>query len=163
MVTSSPTMMLIWVFILAVFILSIWLPIYIRNKIVKQIKALADNSLEMTPKEFFNMRNTTLGGKGNPKIALAHDFTGVYILFNKSKNMYYVGQSVKVISRVNAHLTGKGNGDVYADYKYGDEFTIKMIGLTESSFSSLNELERKTILTYDGYSKGYNKNRGNRN
>lgn len=76
--------------------------------------------------------------------------------------MYYVGQGKKVFQRVNNHFTGHGNGDVYADYKYGDKFTIKMIALSKSGFSTLNELERNTIRTYDAFSKGYNKTRGNK-
>lgn len=89
-------------------------------------------------------------------------FSGVYILYNSTKNMYYVGQGKNVLTRVNSHFTGHGNGDVYADYKYGDKFTIKMIELEKSGFSTLNELERNTIMTYDAYSKGYNRTRGNR-
>lgn len=76
--------------------------------------------------------------------------------------MYYVGQGKKVFQRVNNHFTGHGNGDVYADYKYGDKFTIKMIALENSGFTTLNELERNTIAPYDAYAKGYNKTRGNR-
>lgn len=83
-------------------------------------------------------------------------------MFNQSKGMYYVGQGKQVFSRVNAHFTGKGNGDVYADYKYGDKFTIKMIALENSGFSTLNELERNTIAKYNAYYKGYNKTRGNK-
>ncbi len=75
--------------------------------------------------------------------------------------LYYVGQGNKVFQRVNNHFTGHGNDDVYADYKYGDEFTIKMIELNRSGFSTLNELERNTILTYDAYTKGYNKTKRN--
>lgn len=76
--------------------------------------------------------------------------------------MYYVGQGQQVLNRVNAHFTGKGNGDVYADYRYGDYFTIKMIALENSGFSTLNELERNTISTYNSFAAGYNKTRGNR-
>ena len=76
--------------------------------------------------------------------------------------MYYIGQANKVINRVNAHFTGRGNGDVYADFKYGDEFTIKAISLQESGYSSLNSLERDTIKTYDAFAHGYNKTRGNK-
>lgn len=96
------------------------------------------------------------------RYALTQNFPGVYILFNRSKNMYYVGQGKQVLNRVNSHFTGKGNGDVYADYKYGDEFTIKMIALDGSGFQTLNELERNTILHYNAFSNGYNKTRGNR-
>ena len=83
-------------------------------------------------------------------------------MFNQSKSMYYVGQGKQVFNRVNAHFTGKGNGDVYADYKYGNKFTIKMIALENSGFSTLNELERNTIAKYNAYYKGYNKTRGNK-
>lgn len=94
--------------------------------------------------------------------SLTLNFAGVYILFNSTKNMYYVGQGKEVLNRVNAHFTGKGNGDVYADYKYGDKFTIKIISLEKSGYLSLNELERHTIMTYDSFASGYNKTRGNR-
>lgn len=136
--------------------------VYKKQKINKQIDGLANNILEMTPEEFMKMRKTSFGGRGRPSYALTKNFAGVYILFNKTKNMYYVGQGKQVLNRVNAHFTGKGNGDVYADYKYGDIFTIKMIALENSGFQSLNDLERNTIRRYNAYSKGYNKTRGNR-
>ena len=31
-----------------------------------------------------------------------------------------MGQGKAVLDRVNHHFSGRGNGDVYADYKYGD-------------------------------------------
>ena len=133
-----------------------------KEKIKAQIKGLAENTLEMTAEEFFIMRKTSLGGRGSPSYALTQNFAGVYILFNSTKNMYYVGQGKEVLNRVNAHFTGKGNGDVYADYKYGDKFTIKMISLEKSGYATLNELERNTIMTYDAFASGYNKTRGNR-
>ena len=135
--------------------------IYKKEKINQQIDDLANNVLEMTPEEFMKMRATSFGGRGRPSYALTKNFAGVYILFNQSKNMYYVGQGKQVLNRVNAHFTGKGNGD--ADYKYGDSFTIKMIALENSGFDTLNELERHTIARYNAFSKGYNKTRGNRN
>ena len=51
---------------------------------------------------------------------------------------------------------------MYADYKYGDEFTIKMIALENSGYKTLNELERNTITVYNAFSKRYNKTRGNK-
>ena len=76
--------------------------------------------------------------------------------------MFYVGQATRILNRVNSHFTGKGNGDVYADYKYGDVFSIKMIALENSGFNTLNELENRTIQKYKAYTKGYNKTRGNK-
>lgn len=133
-----------------------------KKKIREQIKGLASDTLEMSPEEFFKMRNQSFGGRGKPQYAKQFNFAGVYILFNYTKDMYYVGQAQKVLDRVNNHFTGKGNGDVYADYKYGDRFGIKMISLENSSYSNLNELERNTIMTFDSYAHGYNKTRGNK-
>ena len=132
------------------------------KRIEEQIEGLASNTLEMTPDEFFEMRNKSFGGRGRPKYSNQFNFPGVYILYNYSKDMYYIGQGQQVLNRVNSHFTGKGNGDVYADYKYGDQFTIKMIALDESGFPTLNDLERHTIRTFDAYATGYNKTRGNR-
>lgn len=150
------------IFFFVVFLLISVSPTKKKRKIKKQIRGLANNTLEMTPQEFFKMRNTSFGGKGCPSYANTLNFEGVYILFNKTKNMFYIGQAKRILDRVNQHFTGHGNGDVYADYKYGDKFTIKMIALKHSGFKTLNELERNTIMTYNSYAKGYNRTRGNR-
>ncbi len=127
----------------------------------RRIRALAKNAVEMTPNQFFRMRNAH-ERKQRRHISKKYDFPGVYILYNKKKNKYYVGQASSVLQRINQHLTGHGNGDVYADYKYGDRFTITAIRLRGSGFSTLNDLERNTIEVYNAYSEGYNKTRGNR-
>ena len=143
-------------------VFSIYRRFKIENDIKENIENLANNSLEMTPEEFLEMRNKSFGGRGRPRISQKYNFEGVYIILNQSKNMYYIGQGKEVLNRINSHFTGKGNGDVYADYKYGDTFIIKMISLEGSGYSSLNDLERHTIFTYNSYNNGYNKTRGNR-
>ena len=89
------------------------------------------------------------------------DITGVYVLRNKTNDKCYVGQSSKVIDRAAAHLTGRGNGDVYADFKYGAEFEVALIPLNGSGYNSLDELERETIKAYNAFDTGYNRTRGN--
>ena len=89
------------------------------------------------------------------------DITGVYVLRNKTNDKCYVGQSSKVIDRAAAHLTGQGNGDVYADFKYGAEFEVALIPLNGSGYNSLDELERETIKAYNAFDTGYNRTRGN--
>ena len=90
------------------------------------------------------------------------EFTGVYILHNVTKGKYYVGQSIRVLSRINQHLTGHGNGDVYADFKYGDGFTVSTIPMQGSGYQSLNDLERDAISAYNAKDNGYNMTYGNR-
>ena len=129
--------------------------------IKERIRELSDKGLETTPDEFFKIRKATLGSNLNKYVTDPIDFSGVYILYNKTKNKYYVGQDKNMFQRVNSHLTGHGNGDVYVDYKTGDEFTVILIALKISGFSTLNELERHFIRYYNAYSQGYNKTRGN--
>lgn len=77
----------------------------VRTAVIKgKINKLADNALEVTPEEFFRIRNSSNGGRGKKHISTKYDFTGIYILFNHTKNMYYVGQGKKVFQRVNNHF-----------------------------------------------------------
>ena len=98
-----------------------------------------------------------------PALTGCGDFTGIYVLHNKTRDSYYVGQSTRVVGRVAAHLTGHGNGDVYADYVYGDDFEVSVVSLATSGYESLDALERDAIATYGAYDRGYNRTHGNRN
>lgn len=151
----------VWIIMGILFIFIIFSYIIYRYAKIQKIKDLASGSIEISVKEFFNLRKLKCFNKKNIYMNTS-SFSGVYILLNKTKNMYYVGQGKNIYNRVNNHFTGKGNGDVYADYKYGDTFTIKLIDLSNSGFNNLNDLERETILAYKAYSRGYNKTRGNR-
>ncbi len=141
-----------------------YLIISVKNKIIerKKINALENNATEMTPYQFLYIRNQSVSGRGKLHQSSKYNLPGVYILFNMTRNMYYVGQGQKVFDRINNHFTGKGNGDVYADYKYGNQFTIKIIYLKTSGFKTLNELEKAAISKYNSYYAGYNKTRGNK-
>lgn len=80
-----------------------------QQKIREQMCGLANNSLEMTPAEFFEMRSYSVGGRGKKSYARTMNFAGVYILHNKTKDLYYVGQGKAVLDRVNHHFSGRGN------------------------------------------------------
>ena len=159
-ILSSKELTLIFKIVLGLFIIRIiglYFKILKSRKIKRQILKLANNSIEMTPKSFMELRKNAMKKKDHKC-----NYSGVYIIYNKSKDMYYIGQATRVLDRLNQHFTGHGNGDVYADFKYGDNFSIRTIALKNSNCKSLNELERKTIKTYDAYSKGYNRTRGNK-
>lgn len=160
--TSIVLIYALLLFLTVLTVLTVLCTIVRTLNIKKKIKGLSDSVLEITPEEFFRIRNSSNGGRGRKHISTEYDFSGVYIIYNHTQDMYYVGQGKKVFQRVNNHFTGHGNGDVYADYKYGDDFTIKMIALEKSGFKTLNELERNTIMTYNAYSRGYNKTKGNK-
>ena len=105
----------------------------------------------ITPDEFFAIKAMQKG-----------DVVGVYVIHNESKDMYYVGQAKRLFFRINQHFTGHGNGDVYADYKYGDDFSIKIVKLSDSGYADLDLLEKDLIEKYQAYDNGYNKTVGNK-
>lgn len=132
----------------------------LKSKIHRLLKAymnsrgeisLSNNFNSMSPEHFFKLRKNIQG-----------DMVGVYIIYNKNRKMYYVGQATRLFFRVNQHFTGHGNGDVYGDYKRGgDKFTIKLIPLVNSGYYDLDKLEKDMITKYDAYNNGYNKTSGN--
>lgn len=89
------------------------------------------------------------------------DFVGVYVLFNEWRNKAYVGQSKKVIQRVKQHLSGRGNGDAYADMKNGDSFKIFLYPLKDSGYYDIDEFEKSLILLFHANTTGYNRTQGN--
>lgn len=127
---------------------------YRKNRIIElemKKESFLDGLEYINPKLFFDIKKTQIG-----------DVVGVYIIHNKIKEMYYVGQAKKLFFRVNQHFTGHGNGDIYADYKYGDKFEIKIVKLSESGYDDLDLLEKDLIKKYDAYESGYNKTHGNK-
>ena len=68
----------------------------------------------------------------------------------------YVGQSSYMYSRVHDHLNGAGNGDVYADVKYGKKVYVMFIPCKRSE---MNHIEKELIEKYDATS-SYNTTKG---
>ncbi len=65
------------IIICAVIVLFVALP-YVRViRIKRQMKALADSVSEISPEEFFRIRNASLGGRGKKHISSRFDFPGV--------------------------------------------------------------------------------------
>ena len=89
------------------------------------------------------------------------DVVGVYVIYNATRGMYYVGQAKRLYFRVNQHFTGHGNGDVYADYKQGDDFSVSINPLSESGYSDIDLFEKDMIFQYGARETGYNKTQGN--
>lgn len=111
--------------------------------------------IEYTPKEFLTLRKT------NPEYKDIYTM-GVYILYNQTKKKYYVGQSSNLFDRVFLHFNGRGNGDVYFDYKSGDIFSIRLYKFDPNQFRDLNEFEYHFIRIYESNDTGYNRQAGNR-
>ena len=57
-----------------------------KRKIRTTIKHLQNNEIELSPQEFMEMRSKSFGGRGKKSYALTQNFSGIYILHNKTKN-----------------------------------------------------------------------------
>lgn len=82
------------------------------------------------------------------------EITGIFIVHNATKDLYYVGQSAKAIDRAAIQFLGRGNCDVYADYKYGDSFNVRIVPLPGSGYENLNELKRAAIQALEAADEG---------
>ena len=115
------------------------------------------SSVSRQQKELLNLRQSLL--EDNPQIsASAEEFmsqrkvliqqgevTGGFIINNVTKDLYYVGQSAKAIGRAALQFLVRGNCDVYADFRYGDSFDVRIVALPGSRYESLTELKRLVI------------------
>lgn len=90
------------------------------------------------------------------------DQPGCYVIVTspspdgKAYENVYVGQSLHVCSRVRNHLTGHGNGDVYADVRNGKPVFVKIV---PCSAQQMNDLERDLIRAFNATS-SYNSTAG---
>lgn len=74
------------------------------------------------------------------------EVTGAFIIHNVTKDhFYYVGQRAKAIDRAALQFLVMGNCDVYADFRYGDPFDVRIVALPGSRYESLTELKRSDI------------------
>lgn len=153
---EKTTLAALMVCAMLVFFLPTVIRLFLKFQRKVKLRNVVSGAKTLSLRQFFDLREQY---RGRMK---AVDFVGVYIIYNQSKKMYYVGQSIHVLSRVNAHFTGKGNGDVYADYKYGDRFVIRLVKLRGSGYSRLDDLERELIEMYHCCEKGYNRKKGNK-
>ncbi|NBI06584.1 excinuclease ABC subunit C [Senegalia massiliensis] len=142
-----------------------------KTKVRQELDKLRKEMLKTTPKDLLELKDKSV--RESRKIK---NFEGIYIIHNRIKDIYYVGQSKRVLDRAYMHfivnpeaIEGRYNltveynfPEIYFDYNAGNEFIISLIPLIETSFSSLNELEGCAIIAYNSLApNGYNRVSGN--
>jgi len=83
---------------------------------------------------------------------------GIYILFNATKNKYYVGQAKQIYKRIREHFCVE---DIARDFLQGDE--IRTLFLTANELDAdyrLDHIERIGIEIFNAEKGGYNKKQG---
>lgn len=84
---------------------------------------------------------------------------GIYILYNRTKNKYYVGQAKQLFKRVREHFIIE---DIAMDYKAGDNIQVKFLTANEIDDDyRLDHIEKTGIEIFDSERNGYNKTTGN--
>lgn len=138
----------------------------------KELDTIRKNAKKFTPEELIELKT-----KNVRESKAIENFAGIYIIHNSVKDIYYVGQSKGVFDRAYQHFVtnpaenkARYEGtvefnlpEIYDDYRSGDKFNINLIPLGNTSFSTLNELERNGICAYDASVEygGYNRTNGN--
>ena len=92
---------------------------------------------------------------------------GVYVIHNKEKDKYYVGQSKDVMKRIKQHFNGTvPKNQIFAEDYYTSQiedknnlFEIKIIKCETKD--ELDSLEKQLIYEYDSWNRGYNGTSGN--
>jgi hypothetical protein len=85
--------------------------------------------------------------------------TGIYILFNDTKNKYYVGQAKALIARIKKHFEIE---QIARDFLSGDKISVKVLTAADLGEDyRLDHIEKLGIEIYNADTKGYNKTGGN--
>lgn len=92
---------------------------------------------------------------------------GVYIIHNREKDKYYVGQSKDVFKRIKQHFNNTiPKNQIFAEDYYTsklpnkeDLFELKIFKCKTKD--ELDTLEKKLIYEYDSWNNGYNGTSGN--
>jgi len=84
---------------------------------------------------------------------------GIYIIYNETKNKYYVGQAKQIIQRVKKHFQVE---DMARDFLDGDRMNIKFLTANElGNDYRLDHVEKTGIEIFEADKNGYNKTTGN--
>lgn len=110
------------------------------------------------------LRDWRIGKRGSGLGYSSMDRPGCYVILTNPRGQgadvvydaVYVGQSVKVCSRVRQHLTGHGNGDVYADVREGKDVQVRIMPCEKAA---MNATEKELIAAFRA-TDSYNRTQG---
>ena len=87
---------------------------------------------------------------------------GTYVLYNETKNKYYVGQAKESFKRIREHFKIE---QIAIDHRDGDVIKVKILNATDASELyteyRIDHLEKTAIEVFDASKSGYNKTTGN--
>lgn len=151
-----------WVYLVlgGIFLFTLFFGIYStvkKNRIKKQIYNQGFVHYKNFENQWITSRGCGLKYSDGPGcyVILIFDKPVVNDNFKGFENVY-VGQSVNRYQRVHNHFNGKGNGDVYADIKYGKSVYVQLIPCKKEM---MNAKEKELIALFNA-TQSYNKTKG---
>ncbi len=81
------------------------------------------------------------------KELITADITGIYVLYNITRDKVYVGKSTRLYERVSSHFlynTG-GSVSIYLNHRNGNEFRVEIFEFDSKRFSTLDEMKNYYI------------------
>ena len=86
--------------------------------------------------------------------------TGIYVLYNQTKNKYYVGQAKQINARIKKHF--EIEQIAWDCFVNGDTIKIKYLTSNELNKDyNIDHIEKTAIEIFDAKTTGYNKTEGN--
>ena len=129
-----------------------------KGTIREKLDILRGEMPKYSPQDLRELRNNDIS-----EIQGINNLVGIYIIYNRDRGIYYVGQAKNMVKRAHQHfMLNSGNPDIYEHYCSGEKFIISLIPLENTTFSSLNDLEDYAMRAYDSFSNGYNRMPGNK-
>lgn len=133
-----------------------------KNKQEEKLRNVI-NSAPISAKDFLNQ--WTVGARGSKLGYKSLDRPGCYVILTnpitentgaESYEAVYIGQSINVCSRIRQHLTGHGNGNVYADVRSGKDVQIRILPCDKTE---MNKMEKELISLFKA-TDSYNRTKG---
>lgn len=117
------------------------------------LERLVSGNEEVSSDEFIEMYNMRIHNfdskRDDIKFMKKHDFEGVYVLYNCSRNKYYVGKSGRVLRKIDRQFRGYEDENIYNEYQKGDKFTVRIVSFQNSGYDSIDALEKNLKKQYE--------------
>lgn len=86
------------------------------------------------------------------------NYKGLYVMYNRTTNKYFVGADVHVLDGLAWHISGEGFENVYADIQNNHDWEVRIIPITLTKHTSIEPMWYAGLKAFDANRRknGYN-------
>ena len=121
----------------------------LENEIARKkdvLRGFIAEGQRLTVKQFLNLYNARIYNMNNKQNDIKYmkmfEFEGVYIIYNFSKDKYYIGKASKVLRKVERQFKGSEKQELYAEIKNKDIIYVNVVKLQLSEYDNISQLEK---------------------